>query len=179
MEILNLEHFIFCSDILFIYSQKNEKDQQNTEEITLIPVKLLCSINSFYFYTQDFKNIIQKDNSTNLQRQNTDKSSLNPYQIPDNNLSTSGMGKRQNISSKSRSFEDSILLKLHHVDIYLSDYNLETFTLFYKPFSSNFKNVFKNTGFINTQYQNVVNAKNFKFRTRNFKLTYYQSNSYN
>ena len=62
MEILNIENFLFCSDILFIYSSQENKEDEKEDDSILIPLKLLCTVNAFYFYTQDLKNSIKIPN---------------------------------------------------------------------------------------------------------------------
>ena len=61
MELLNIENILFCSDILFIYSSQENKEDEREDDSILIPLKLLCTVNAFYFYTQDLKIAIQKE----------------------------------------------------------------------------------------------------------------------
>ena len=161
MEFLNIENILFCSDILFIYSSQENKEDEREDDSILIPLKLLCTVNAFYFYTQDLKNAIQKEGT--LLRQTTEKSSSNQHGFSLNNSSI--LGKKNASYSKGKLFEEIMLLKLNHVDIYMNDYNIEYLTVSYSQFNTNIKNVYKsNIHFTNTQYQNVINAKSYKFK---------------
>ena len=111
MELLNIENILFCSDILFIYSSQENKEDARADDSILIPLKLLCTVNAFYFYTQDLKNAIQKEGT--LLRQTTEKSSSNQHGFSLNNSSI--LGKKNASYSKGKLFEEIMLLKLKSV----------------------------------------------------------------
>ena len=126
MEILNIENILFCSDILFIYSSSqdnNNQEEEKEDDSILIPLKLLCTVNALYFYTQDLKSAIQREGT--LVRQTTEKSSNNQHGFSLNNSSI--LGKKNVSYSKNKLFEETMLLKLNHVDIYLNDSDLRFF----------------------------------------------------
>jgi hypothetical protein len=118
MNVLNLEHFLFSSDILYI---------TETEENELfIPMKILFTMASIYIYAHDPKKLFNKEaNQGLIVQQSTDRSA-----IVSNNSSTSQINRVNNIN-KIKTFEDCLIVKLDHCDIILADYDFTNVTVEY------------------------------------------------
>ena len=110
MNVLNLEHFLFSSDIIYI----TDNDQ--------IPMKILFSMASIYIYAHDPRKLFNKETNqalTQMAPQSTERSNL-----VSNNSSTSQIN-RVNIINKAKTFEDCLIVKLDHCDIILTDYDID------------------------------------------------------
>ena len=102
MNVLNLEHFLFSSDIIYI----TDNDQ--------IPMKILFSMASIYIYAHDPRKLFNKETNqalTQMAPQSTERSNL-----VSNNSSTSQIN-RVNIINKAKTFEDCLII--------LTDYDID------------------------------------------------------
>ena len=160
MNVLNLEHFLFSSDILYV--------TETEENEILIPMKILFTMASIYIYAHDPKKLFNKDTNQGLiLQQSSDRSA-----IVSNNSSTSQINKVNN-TNKIKTFEDCLIVKLDHCDIILADYDINNVIIEYVllvPRKQNPKKDNQNSKKENIKYPIYYNQSHrFKFKNSSLK----------